>query len=182
MATPKLFNIKESESELKKLLKSCNAMIGKRIQALMVFKRNEHTGISKREVAAAIGVNHNSVQTWRSSYIQGGIKQMISHSNIGYKPSKITKDQEQVLKNKLNHPSNGMAGFIELLDWFNEHYKTQIKYKTFHGFVVRKFKAKVKVARKVHLKKDEKASETFKKTSVHSAKSSSPTKKKSIKK
>lgn len=182
MAAAKTFKIKESENEIKKQMKSSNAMIGKRLHALLIFKRNEENGISKRLVADEIGVNHNSVQTWRTLYIKGGIKMLMSHSNIGYKPSKITYEQEQALKEKLNNPHNGMVGFIELLDWFEKTFQTNINYKTFHGFVVRKFKAKIKVARKSHIKKDEQAVEAFKKSSVKSVKNSLRKKKEGIKK
>ena len=168
MSTPKVFKIKESESDLKKLLKTSQPIISKRIQAMLVFKRHEDTGVSKRIVADQIGVNHNSIQTWRRQYIQGGIKMLMSHSNIGYKPSKINSEQEQALKEKLNNPHNGIVGFIELLDWFNKTFQTEIKYKTFHGFVVKKFNAKIKVARKSHVKKDIQAIDTFKKTSNES--------------
>lgn len=182
MSAPKTFKIKQSESELKKIMKNSPPMISKRIHALLVFKKHETTGISKRLVAEEIGVNHNSVQTWRKLYIDGGIKLLMSHSNIGYKPSKITKEQELALKEQLNNPLNGMAGFIELLDWFNKNFKTDLNYKTFHGFVVRKYKAKIKVARKSHIKKDVEAVEAFKKTSNKSAKILSLKKLKAIKK
>ena len=182
MSLPKIFKIKESESELKKLMKSSTSMIAKRLQALLVFKRHQATGISKRLVADEIGVNHNSVQTWRSQYIEGGIKLLLSHSNIGYKPSKINDEQEQALKKQLNDPHNGMVGFVELLDWFNKTFQTDLNYKTFHGFVVRKFNAKIKVARKAHIKKDVQAVEAFKKTSSKSVKKSSSKKEKDSKK
>lgn len=182
MASPKTFSIKESESEIKKLMKSSTPIIAKRLHALLVLKRNEKEGISKRLVADQVGVNHNSVQTWRSTYIAGGIKLLMNHSNIGYKPSKITKEQEQALRKQLNNPHNGMVGFVELLDWFDSTFKTEMNYKTFHGFVVRKFKAKIKTARKVHVNKDEQAVEDFKKTSVISAKRLSPKRESSIKK
>ena len=182
MADPKTFKIKETETDLRKLIKSSSPMISKRLQALLVFKQNQANGISKRLVAEEIGVNHNSIQTWRSLYIEGGIKMLMSHSNTGYKPSKITDEQERALSEQLNDPHNGMVGFIELLDWFNTNYKTSINYKTFHGFVVRKFKAKIKTARKTHINKDARAVEEFKKTSIKSAKKSSPKKAKNIKK
>lgn len=182
MSAPKTFKIKQSESELKKAMKNSPPMIAKRIHALLIFKRNEANGISKRLVAEEIGVNHNSVQTWRKLYIDGGIKLLMSHSNIGYKPSKITDEQGLALKEQLNNPLNGMAGFIELLDWFNKNFKTDLNYKTFHGFVVRKYKAKIKVARKSHIKKDVRAVETFKKTSSSSAKTLSLKKLKATKK
>lgn len=69
-----------------------------------------------------------------------------------------------------------MVGFTELLDWFNRTFQSAIKYKTFHGFVVRKFNAKIKVARKTHLKKDVQAVEDLKKTSNRSAKKLFPKK------
>ena len=166
MSSPKAFKIKESESEIRKLIKSSKAMIGKRLYALLVFKQNEDSSISKRAVADQIGVNHNSVQTWRASYIKGGINALMSHSNTGHKPSKISKGQEESLRTKLGDPSNGMVGFNELLGWFNTRFGTKINYKTFHGFVVRKFGAKIKVARKSHIKKDELKVDSFKKTLV----------------
>lgn len=173
MSSPKTFRITETEKELKALIKASAPMVAKRVQALLVFKRNEGSGISKRMVADEIGVNHNSVQTWRSVYVKGGIKMLMSHSNIGYKPSKINKEQEQALKKQLNDPHNGMVGFTELLDWFNKTFQTDINYKTFHGFVVRKFNAKIKVARKTHINKDDQAVAAFKKTSNRSAGKSS---------
>ena len=172
MSLPKLFSIKESEKEIKKLIKTSNAMIGKRLLALLIFKRHEHSGISKREVADEIGVNHNSVQAWRTLYIEAGIKALMSHANIGYKQSKINAKQSKALQKKLSNPGNGIVGFTELLAWYNARFKTAINYKTFHGYVVRKFKATVKVARKSHVKKDPAAVEAFKKTSANTVKKS----------
>ncbi len=170
MATPTIFQIKESESQIKKMMRATHPMISKRLQALLIFKQNEYQGISKREVALKIGVNHNSIQTWRKLYIDGGISSLISHSKKSNIVSVITKEQESILKEQLYNPNNGFVGFTEFLQWFNESQNTNIKYKTFYAFLVRKFNAKVKVARKSHAKKDQQAVEDFKKTSVKSAK------------
>jgi len=170
MANPKIFTIKESEKQIKRLLKSSSPMLCTRLKALLVFKQYEATGIPKRVASLLVGVDQNSIQTWRSAYITGGIDLMLSHKNTGYKPSKISTEQEAALAIKLSNPNNGIVGFVELLDWFNTTYNVDINYKTFHGFIVRKFQAKIKVARKVHIKKDETAVAAFKKTSVKSAK------------
>ncbi len=61
-------------------------MIAKRVHALLVFKENELNGISKREVAQAIGVNHNSIQSWRDLYINGGIELLTRHSKKDTSP------------------------------------------------------------------------------------------------
>lgn len=166
MATPTIFQIKESVPEIKKMIRTAHPMISKRLQALLLFKQHEHQGISKREVAMKIGVNHNSIQTWRKSYMDGGISSLISHSKKSNIVSVITAEQELIIKEQLNNPSNGFVGFTEFLQWFNESQNTNIKYKTFYAFLVRKFNAKVKVARKSHVKKDPQAVEDFKKTSI----------------
>ncbi len=50
MSSPKIFTIKESLSELKKIQKKSNPMIAKRVHALLVFKENELNGISKERL------------------------------------------------------------------------------------------------------------------------------------
>ncbi|MFK7982099.1 MAG: transposase [Saprospiraceae bacterium] len=145
-------------------------MIGKRVHALIIFKQNELTGISKREVAQLIGVNHNSIQSWRNLYISGGIELLIKHSKKGYKPSVITFEEEEALREQMFNPENGFVGYAELLAWFDEKFAKQTNYSTFKGFVYRKFNSKIKVARKVHVKKDQVKVEAFKKTSVKNVK------------
>ena len=166
MSYSKVFTIKETISEIKKLQKTSTKIISKRLQVLLVFKRYEAEGVSKRAVANECGVNHNSVQTWRNLYIKGGIDELMSHKNKGYKPSKINSEQENALKTILYNPENGFVGYIELQTWFNETYGTDIQYNTFRGFIIRKFKSKIKVARKYHAKKDQEAVDAFKKTSI----------------
>ena len=173
MSAAKVFIIKESEKQIKSMMKGSIPLIAKRLHALLVFKRNQSTGISKRNVADEVGVNHNSIQTWRSLYISGGIQALTSHNKAGFKPSVITSEQEKVLKEQLHKPDNGMVGFTELLAWFNSQFGTDVNYKTFHGFVVRKYNAKVKTARKSHIKKDANKVEAFKKTSHKSVSKSS---------
>ena len=165
MSAAKVFVIKETEKQIKAMMKESIPLIAKRLHALLVFKRSESTGISKRDLADEVGVNHNSIQTWRSLYIRGGIHALTAHNKAGFKPSVITNDQEKVLKEQLHKADNGMVGFTELLAWFNSRFQTDINYKTFHGFVVRKYHAKLKTARKSHIKKEAYKVEAFKKTS-----------------
>lgn len=65
MSQAKVFVIKESEQQIRSLMQGSIPLIAKRLHALLVFKRNQSTGISKRDVADQVGVNHNSIQTWR---------------------------------------------------------------------------------------------------------------------
>jgi len=178
MASPKTFTVKESEKEIRSLMGKNTPMLVKRLHALLIFKQHEKEGISKREVAERIGVNHNSIQTWRTAYIKGGIEELLDHQMVGFKPSVITPEQKDALKKQLHKPDNGMVGFVELLAWFNKRFNTHVNYKTFHGYVVRNFNAKIKTARKSHIKKDKERVESFQKKTLHPSVGKSSLKKK----
>ncbi len=167
MSSPKSIQVKESIGELKKLLKSTPRLIFPRIKMLLEIKKHESTGgISKRDLAEAIGVNHNSVQTWRTLYLQGGIRQLIKYTKNEGRPTILSDAEHQAIKAKLNDSKNGLRGYIELLHWVESTFKKEIKYNTLLKYANREFGASVKVARKSHVKKDPLAVATFKKTSL----------------
>jgi len=133
------------------------------------FKKNEAAGISKRAVAGVTGVDPNSVQTWRTLYMQGGISAILKHDRKEGRPSSITKEEHKLIEQKVNDPGNGLRGYVELLCWAEEEFKKTIKYNTLLKYTTRHFGSKVKVARKSHVKKDGEAVNAFKKTLVTSA-------------
>ena len=55
---------------------------------------------------------------------------------------------------------------MELLDWMEAEFKKTFKYNTVLKYSYRHFQSKIKVARKSHIKKDEEAVTSFKKTLV----------------
>jgi transposase len=169
MSAPKQFIIKESIAELRKLQKSSIPMIANRLRAMIEFKKHDNTGISKRVVANIIGVNHNSVQSWRSLYIAGGIKGLMGYIKQEGRPSIITEKEHQQMEKKLKDPKNGLRGYVELQAWAEKEFKKPIKYNTLLKYSMREFGSKVKVARKSHVKKDDEAVDAFKKTSVKNA-------------
>ena len=67
---------------------------------------------------------------------------------------------------KLNDPKNGIRGYTELLEWVKEELGKDMKYITLVKYTERHFGSKIKVTRKSHVKKDEEAVDTFKKSSV----------------
>jgi transposase len=176
MSSPKQIKIEESIGQLRKLQKGAIPMIANRIKALIEFKKNEKTGISKRAVADNIGVNHNSVQTWRKLYEQGGISAILYYQKQTGRPSEITDNEHLQIEKKLNDPKNGLRGYVELLSWMETEFNKTFKYNTVLKYSYRHFQSKIKVARKSHVKKDEEAVSTFKKTLVKPAKKSAKTK------
>src|SRR3954447_24940781 len=100
MALPKQLVIKESLQELKAILKNAIPMIAPRIRMRMEIKKSAAAGISKRELAELVGVNHNSVQTWRTLYANGGIDAICTHNRTGFKPSLYLPLKSATLLNK----------------------------------------------------------------------------------
>jgi transposase len=162
--------IKETEKEIKKLLKKSNPFIGQRLRVLLILKKNEALGISKREVAKLAGVDPNSVQNWRTLYINTGIEGLMKHQKTGFRPSVFNAIDHQKLETKLNDPQNGLQGYVELKDWIEKESGKIFNYNTLLYYCIRNFKSSLKVARKSHAKKDQNEVDTFKKTSDESVK------------
>jgi len=166
MAHPLIIHIKESISQLRNMQSKNGELIGKRIRVLIEIKKHENSGISKRELSILTGVNHNSIVKWRNMYLQGGINSILTHGRKGSKPRILNSVQHNQLKEKLMDPTNEIRGYVELLNWIKEELNVEIKYTTLVEYSKRNFGSKIKVARKSHVKKDEKAVEAFKKTSI----------------
>ena len=170
MAHPKTLVIKETEKEITNLLKQSIPFIGQRLRVLLILKQNEKEGISKREVAKLAGVDPNSVQNWRTLYLNSGIDGLLKHQKTGFKPSVFNAIEHNMLETKLNNSQNGLQGYVELKDWIEKESGKTFNYNTLLYYCIRNFKSSVKVARKSHIKKDENEVNTFKKTSDESAK------------
>ncbi|MEO8933153.1 MAG: hypothetical protein ABI295_02510 [Xanthomarina sp.] len=170
MAYAKTLVIKETEKEIKNLLKQSIPFIGQRLRVLLILKQNEKTGISKRMVAKLAVVDPNSVQNWRTLYLKAGIEGLMKHQKTGFKPSVFTTAEHDLLEAKLQDPQNGLQGYVELKHWIEKESGKVFNYNTLLYYCIRNFKSSVKVARKSHVKKDEGQVITFKKTSVKSAK------------
>lgn len=169
MSSPKHIVIKEKLTELKALLKKASPLIVPRLRVLIEIKKNEKIGISKRDIAKLVGVDPNSVQTWRTLYANGGLSALQKHNKKGFKPSVFSQEEHLAIEKKLKNPTNGLRGYIELLAWVEEEFKKKIKYNTLLKYSRKNFGSKIKVARKSHINKDEEAVNTFKKTLVKSA-------------
>lgn len=183
MSLPKTIQVKESLAELKKLLKQSAKLIIPRVRMLIELKRHEDIGgISKRSLAELVGVNHNSIQTWRTLYVEGGLSKLTSYIKNEGRPTILSEEEHQAIKSKLYDSKNGLRGYVELLYWVETTFKKEIKYNTLLKYTNREFKASVKVARKSHVKKDDEAVSTFKKTSRKSARELAQKKVKNIKK
>src|SRR5665213_1591287 len=121
MALPKYIKVKETMAELKAFLKKDSPLIAPRIRTLIEIKKNESTGISKIALALLVGADPNSIQTWRTLYLNKGIEGLLRHNKTGFRPSVFTKDEHASIEKKLKDPKNGLRGYVELLDWLKKY-------------------------------------------------------------
>ncbi len=180
MAHAKVIIIKETEKEIKSLLKKSTPFIAQRIRVLLILKQHETTGISKREVSILAGVCSGSAQKWRTLYIKDGIDGLLKHNKIGFKPSVFTSAERLIIEEKLNNPENRLQGYVELKEWILKNLGKDVLYRTVVNYCVTNFHSSVKVARKSHINKDVNKVEDFKKTLDKSAKKSGMGKDKTI--
>jgi hypothetical protein len=166
MALPLKINVKESIAELRSLQRKNGELINKRLKVLIEIKKHEKTGISKRQLSDITGVNHNSIVKWRKIYNEFGITPLLAHGRVGgFKKSVFSSEDFQKIEEQLNNPENGIQGYTELLEWVKNELSKEVKYITLLKYSQRNFGTKIKVARKSHVKKDEKLVAAFKKTS-----------------
>ena len=165
MALPLKITVKESINELRSLQRKHGELINKRLKVLIEIKKNEKTGISKRQLSDITGVNHNSIVKWRKLYNEFGITPLLTHGRIGgFKKSVFSVEDFQKIEEILNDPENGIQGYKELVEWVKTELSKDVKYITLLKYSQRNFGTKIKVARKSHVKKDEKSVADFKKT------------------
>ena len=158
--------IKESEKELKTLLRKQPIHLRNRIQMLVVLKKSE-VSLSKETLAKILNINHNTAQKWRTRYVKGGVSGLLSNGRVGFKPSVISTELHLAIQEKLHSPKDAFTSYVDLIQWITENYMPEgVNYQTINSYVKRKFGAKIKVARKSHIKKDETAVDSFKKTSL----------------
>jgi len=165
MSKAKQLVVKESVRELKQLLGNVNVTISSRLMMLIAIKSNEGEHLSKRKLGKLLGVSSSSIQIWRLLYEQGGISLLMEDKRVGFKPSIISPAEHEKIESKLNDPSNGLRGYVELQQWIQEEFGKSVKYNTLLKYCGRHFGSKSKVSRKSHVKKDPVAVEELKKTS-----------------
>ena len=163
MANAKHIIIKESLQALRKQLGKAPEHLCLRLKMLIEIKHSPKT-LSKNELAKRLGVNPNSIQTWRTFYQQVGMSALLKDGRIGFKPALLSKVIHQKVAIKLQSPEAAFSSYKQLHAWVNNQSKKKIKYNSLRHYVKRHFGAKLKVACKSHIRKNKEAVEFFKKT------------------
>lgn len=158
-------HIHESSEELLHLMNTIGDRERRnRVHALFLAKMGYCR--TRKAIATTLHVEKKSVERWFQQYEHDGLQPLItSHrSNCG-KKSRITGEVLSQLKAQLDKPE-GFQGYQSICDWLKEQFGLDVPYKTVHQIVYYKLKAKPKVPRKSHVKKDPHQEEEFKKKSL----------------
>ena len=171
MANALSFPVKETKQHLQALLKKQPSSLRSRIVMLLIIKKHS-SPLSKIELARLVGVNPNSIQSWRTIYLDQGIQGLLRHNKGGKRREVITPETHKAIEKRLRSSEDAFGSFKELQEWVDEHYIKGIKYVTINSYVKRHFGAKLKVARKSHINKSEQAIVDFKKNSASHSRTS----------
>jgi len=156
--------VKESILELKKLQKQQKTVKAeKRVLCLLFLKTNKFT--TQTLLAESLAISRQSLVRWLSLYRKAGIQGILLEPSRN-KPSKIiTPEIHQGLSEKVQEATSPLLGYLDAQRWVEEKYGVKVKYHWLRVYMIKHFKTKLKVPRKSHIKKDEKAITTFLKPS-----------------
>ena len=155
-------DVKETIQELRVALKQSSSRIRPRIQMLIEIKKSE-TPLTKNELSEKVGVNHNSITSWRKIYRLGGFALLSKHNQGGKRKTIVDANTHKAIEKRITSAKEGFRSYKELQEWVSTNYIPGIKYITLLKYVQDKFGAKIKSTRKSHIKKDIEAIEAFKK-------------------
>jgi transposase len=161
MPLVKRIEVKEGLAELKRLHKTVAVHVKPRLQMLILsVQKDLH---SKYALSDALGVDPNSIYSWKTAYQQGGLPALLLDKRGGKKKPLIDENTASAIAQKLADPYAAPRSFTELQAWVDEYYLPGINYHTLRKHVKTKHGAKLKVVRKSHAQKDEAQVAAFKK-------------------
>ena len=151
--------IQESISELKEMLRTeKRARQRQRLQMLYLIKSGQAT--SRKAAAKMLAVNRMTTGHWVQTYEKAGLSGLLSIKTKPNRKLSIPPCILHVLKHELEKPE-GFSSYKAIQVWLDEKFTLSIPYKTVHGIVRYRLKAKLKVGRKSHVKKDQQKVDEF---------------------
>lgn len=164
MALLRTFVVKESTSYLENLGKRSKSHRVKTCVLFLLLKQSEEI-TKQRDLALYLNISESSIRRWAKIYMESGLESMLKISNGGKRRMVITPDVHKGLEVKLKNSSDPLLGYNDALAWVEIHYGKRFKYNTLRTYMKRHFGSKLKIPRKSHYKKEDKAIAVFKKLS-----------------
>ncbi len=151
--------ITESVAELKNMLRKTSIGYQKqRLTALFLFRSGQ--ALTRKQIATMIGVDRKTIGHWFQTYAANGPDALLTRTYSPGRPAQLSEAQQEMLRAELNKP-DGFSSYQQIVDYIEKTFDVKMNYKAVHALVRYKWKAKLKVPRKNHIK-NEKACEAFK--------------------
>jgi transposase len=161
MAILQMIEVKESISELTRLLKSSTTSIAIKPRLKMLIAISGGV-ITTKELSQHTKANRNSIGQWKKIYNDKGIAGLLSEERGGKRRGNISDEQKAQLYQKLSNPKGGFRTYKEAVQWINETFSIEMNYHAVNMYLKRNFSTKLKVGRKTHVNQDADSKEFFK--------------------
>lgn len=149
----KVPKILESAEELKSLMGQTTQAHQKQRLSMLYLLRSGHAK-NRKQVAELLGVHRTTIGAWLSSYETGGLEKLLERR---YPPGRVpafSEEQRTSLRAALQKPQ-GFSSYKEIQQYIADTFGVCMKYNAVYALVHDKWKAKLKVPRKSHIKKRE---------------------------
>lgn len=145
--------IKESEEKLQELLKANrNAQVRRRIHLLLLIRAGQVK--SGAQAARHLAVHRNTIRNWLLLYQNGGLEELLRIEQGAPKAEQKTLPEPVFRALLARLDADGFPdGYLQVQRWLKEEFDLSVSYKTIHGIVYYRLKAKLKRARPSHVKK-----------------------------
>ena len=155
--------VKESVNFLnKQYSKSKSRLEQDRIKVLLYIKENKY--VHQSDLAKKLGRNEKTIREWLKLYSAKGFESLVTIKSGGNNTRTLSDQVIKLIEEKVTDTKTTITSYVELLLLLEEQTGERIAYGALYSHCRRKFKTKLKVARKSHYKKDPKAEAFFKNT------------------
>lgn len=153
MPRPSFPPIAEPESDLRRRLRRETNHARKARLHLLALVQSGRVA-TQGEAARVLALHPNTVWRWLRAYRNGGLERLLQIGAPGAPPGQraLPPPVFEALKKRLEDPS-GFSGYIEVRQWLKREFDLEVPYKTVHGLVRYRLKAKLKRPRPRHAKK-----------------------------
>lgn len=143
--------IHESADELKQLLvQERHPVKHQRLHALYLLASGQAR--FRSDVAHLLGLDRNTVGRWLDHYEHGGLPALLHVYVPAGKRKPLSADQLTLLRQRLADPQ-GFTSYDAVRQWIQETVGVTLTYNATHKLVRYQLGAKLKVARRSHIKK-----------------------------
>lgn len=147
--------LQREHSKTKSLLKK------DRIKTLLYIKEGKYHFQS--DIGKKLGRTEKTIRQWLQEYHKNGYSSLLEVKSGGNNTRTISEKARVFIAKKVTDPMTTITSYVELQLLIEQELGEKVFYGALYSHCRRNYKSKLKVARKSHHKKDEKAEELFKK-------------------